>query len=225
MKRTFRSYLAIWFLALAIFNLTAFLIPHTYDSNFFVGYIFITLAFLGQLLCAHITFKAENLQHLFYKIPLTSVSISGTIVMLVSGTLTMAVPGFPDWLGIILCFAVLGFTAMGVIGAGEADKAVEQIDQKIKADTFFIQMLSADAEGLMTQASPDLQPAAKKVWEALRYSDPMSKPALTAAEAQINLKFAEFRTAVLAENEKAMALSQELLFLIEDRNRKCKILK
>ncbi len=225
MKRTFRSYLAIWPISLAIFNLAAFLTPHDYNGNFFVGYIFISLAFLGQLFCAHLTFKSENLQRLFYKLPLTSIAVTGTLVMLLLGILTMAIPGFPVWLGIILCFAVLGFTAMAVIGTGEASIAVEQIDQKVKADTLFIKMLTADAESLMAQASAAQQPATKKVWETLRYSDPMSNPALASAEAQINIKFEQFREAVIAKDEKAVKLAEELLFLIEDRNKKCKILK
>lgn len=225
MKKTFHSYMAVWAIGLAIFNLSAFLIPHYYNRNFFVGYIFITLAFIGQLFCAHLTFKANDPQKLFYNIPLTSIGIGGTLVMVLFGILTMSIPKFPTWLGIILCFAVLGFSAIAVISTNEAVQVVEQIDQTTKADTLFITMLTADAESLMTQASPARQSAAKKVWEALRYSDPVSNPMLSSAETQINLKFSEFRTAIRADEERASDLAEELLFLIRDRNQKCKILK
>ncbi len=225
MKKTFHSYMAVWAIGLAIFNLTAFLVPHHYNGNFFAGYIFITLAFIGQLFCAHLTFRSDNPQKLFYNIPLTTIGIGGTLMMILFGALTMAIPKFPVWLGIILCFAVLGFTAIAVISTNEAVQQVDRIDQTIKADTIFIKMLAADAESLMAQASPAQQPMAKKVWEALRYSDPVSNPMLSSAEAQINVKFSEFRNAVTSGDEQAKKLAEELLFLIEDRNRKCKILK
>lgn len=225
MKKTFHSYMAVWAIGLAIFNLTAFIIPHHYNGSFFAGYIFITLAFIGQLFCAHLTFKAEDPQKLFYNIPLTTIGIGGTMAMILFGVLAMAIPKFPVWLGIILCFAVLGFTAIAVISTNEAAQQVERIDQTIKANTAFIKMLAADAEGLMAQAAPAQQATAKKVWEALRYSDPVSNPLLTSAEAQINVKFSEFRNAITAGEEQATKLAEELLFLIEDRNRKCKIFK
>ena len=54
----------------------------------------------------------------------------------------------------------------------------------------------------------------------------MSDDALTDVESQITLKFADFSDAVIKEDANAAKkLSGELMILIEDRNRKCKLLK
>ena len=53
----------------------------------------------------------------------------------------------------------------------------------------------------------------------------MSVEALAGLESQITLKFHEFETALIEENENMPKLSDELLVLIEERNKKCKVLK
>ena len=54
----------------------------------------------------------------------------------------------------------------------------------------------------------------------------MSNDALSAAESQITLKFAEFANAVHADElEKVTELAKEVIILVEDRNKKCKLLK
>ena len=67
-----------------------------------VGYIFITLAFIGQLVCSYFALKAESLQKMFYNIPLITISYTGLIVMLIVGALAMAIPNLPNWVGIVM---------------------------------------------------------------------------------------------------------------------------
>lgn len=54
----------------------------------------------------------------------------------------------------------------------------------------------------------------------------MSNEALSPVESQITIKFNEFSNAVV-ENNKPLAetLGNELIILVNDRNKKCKILK
>lgn len=66
----------------------------------------------------------------------------------------------------------------------------------------------------------------RKVYEAIRYSDPMSNDALAFVEAQITAKFAEFTDAVNSDDaEKATIIANEVAILVGDRNKKCKPLK
>ena len=64
----------------------------------------------------------------------------------------------------------------------------------------------------------------KKVYEALRYSDPMSSAALSGTEAEISKEFTAFAAAV-KNGENASELADELIALIGDRNRMCKVMK
>ena len=76
MKKTFRSYLAIWAVFLVVYNLICFITPNEMfgyvkiDKTFWVAYSFVTVSFVGQLICAFIAFKETNLNKFFYSIPL-----------------------------------------------------------------------------------------------------------------------------------------------------------
>lgn len=233
MNKKIKYYSVIWLISLAIFNVVAFITPSTvngvskYDASFWIGYGFITATFIGQLYCAYKAFKANSLQRLFYNVSLISVSYIGLIVMLIVGSLCMTIPQVPCWIGVIACVLVLGVTAIAVIKTSAAIEIVESIDEKVKAQTFFIKSLTMDADGLVTLAkTAEMQACAKTVYEAIRYSDPMTNPALTNVEAQIVAKFEEFSKAVGDDNiASAKDVSNELLLLIRNRNQKCKLLK
>ncbi len=233
MRKTFRFYAIIWAICLALFNVLAFVTPNEiagiskFDGAFWVGYIFITVAFIGQLVCAYVAFKAENLKKLFYSIPLISISYIGLLVILVVGGLTMAIPNLPNWIGIIVCLLVLGVTAMSVIKATAAAEIVSKIDNKIAAETAFIKTITVDAQNLISRANaPMLKEQCKKVYEALRYSDPMSNATLSDVEQRIKEEFDALTDAVIADDLDATESSvKELSTLINERNNKCKALK
>lgn len=233
MKKTFAFYAIIWAICLSLFNVIVFVTPNEiagiskFDGAFWGGYIFITLAFIGQLACAYVAFKAENLKKLFYNIPLISTSYVGLVVMLVVGGLAMVIPHFPNWIGIIVCLLVLGFTAISVIKASVAAELVSDIDTKIATETSFIKTTTVDAQNLMNRANaPMLKEQCKKVYEALRYSDPLSNVALANIEQRIKEEFGALTDAVIADDLDATESSvKELTTLIAERNNTCKALK
>ena len=233
MKKNFGIYSIIWAIYLAVFNVIVFVTPNEiggiskFSGSFWVGYIFITIAFIGQLICAFFAFKPRNFKKLFYKIPLISVSYSGLVLMLIAGSVFMAVPTLPEWIGIIVCVLILAFNAIAIIKATAAAELVSGIDEKVKTQTFFIKNLAADAQSLMTSAKSDeLRAEAKKVYEAIRYSDPMSNVALSELNTQIERQYNTFADAVKADDaELAKETSDALVELIETRNQKCKALK
>lgn len=83
MNKNFKSYLSIWAILFAIFNLVVFLTPNElvgfnkFGGAFWSGYIFIVIAFIGQLVASFVALKAENSQKLFYKISLIRISYTG----------------------------------------------------------------------------------------------------------------------------------------------------
>lgn len=233
MKKSFKVYSLIWLICLALFNVICFVTPNQaagmskFNGAFWTGYIFIAMAFIGQLICAYLAFKADNLQRLFYGIPLITVSYTGLIVMLVVGSLTMAIPNLPNWVGIIVCLIVLAFTAIAVITAKSAGTVVSNIDEKTKTNTGFIKELTVEAQNLINRANaPMLKKNCKKVYEAVRYSDPVSSNALLEIENRIKEEFSTFTDAVLSDDlDLTESSSKELLNLIDERNIKCKITK
>ena len=233
MKKSFGLYSIVWAICLAIFNVITFVTPNEiggvskFSSSFWVGYVFITIAFLGQLACAFVAFKAEALKKFFYNIPLLSISYGGLVAMLIVGSIFMAIPVLPEWIAIIASVIILAFNAIAIIKATAAADIVSGIDEKIKTQTFFIKSLSADAQSLMTSAKSDeLRAEVKKVYEEIRYSDPMANPALSDLDKQIEKQFAAFTDAIKAEDaDLAKETATALVEMVERRNQKCKLLK
>ena len=138
----------------------------------------------------------------------------------------MVIPNLPNWIGIIACFVILGFNAISLVKASAAAEIVSATDDKIKSQTSFIKSLTVDSEGLIARAAtPEAKAACKKVYEAVRYSDPMSNDGLSGIESEIAIKFNQFATAANADDKDINTVADELIVLITDRNKRCKLLK
>ncbi len=233
MKKYYKYYSICWAIALAVFNVITFVAVSatvgldSVGSSFWVGYAFVTIAFIGNLVCSLLFFKEENKSKIFFNIPIIRIAYSALIVSLIVGAVAMAVPMIPYWVGVIADVFVLAFYVVSIVKASVAADIVSEIEDKVKAKTEFIKMLTAYAEHLMNTAkTAELKAEAKKVYEAIRCSDPMSNAALVETETEIEKAFAEFATAINAENtEDAISTSTELISLIDLRNKKCKLLK
>lgn len=233
MKKLFRSYLIIWAILLALFNVIAFAVPawnglKKYTASFWVGYGFIMLALVGQLACAWFALgKSDNSRKLFYHFSLLTVSRTGLLTTFVCGGACMLVSQLPWWVGVILCATVLAFTAIAVVKASTAADLACAIDDTDKTNTLFVKSLTADAHSLLARAgSAELGVACKKVYEAVRYSDPVSHRSLASVEGEIMLRFAALADAVkTGDVSVASALADELVILLRERNNKCKISK
>lgn len=231
MNKNQNRYIGFWAVLFVVFQMIAFVSPgwithEKYTASFWIGYVFITVSFVGQLLCALSALKEKNLTKLFYKIPLIRVSYTGLIVSFVVGGACMLISPLPYWIGVIVAVITLAVTALSVLKANVAAEIVADIDEKIIRKTSYIRMLTVEAEGLMARAkTPESKAACKRVYEALRYSDPMSSDVLSSVEGDITLKFHAFVQSVSSNAEDINVLAEDLAARIADRNRLCKLNK
>lgn len=234
MKKNFKFYVIAWAILLAIYNLTVFLVKpilpgyvFNYDLRFWISWGVIIATYLGQLFCAKVAFDSKNKEKLFLNLPLITESYASLITATIIGSILMLIPNCPAWIAAIVCAAVFGFSVISVIKASVAADLVSEIDDKVKTKTFFVKSLTVDAESLIARAKNEtIKAECKKVYEAVRYSDPMSNDALASVEGQITVKFAELSDAVKADDTAKVAeIANEVVILIGDRNKKCKLLK
>lgn len=232
MKKGFKYYAIAWAVLLALFNIIAFVSvgwigQEKYTASFWIGYVFITLSFIGQLGCAWFALKESNLQKFFYNVSLITTSYTGLILSFVFGGLCMLISPLPYWVGVIVCFILLALNVLAVMKATAAVDLVSAVDEKIKVQTFFIKSLAVDAECLMAKAkSAEMKAHCKKVFEAIRYSDPMSHDALSGIESQLSILFAKLSDAVANGSVDAVAsIAEDFLILLNERNKKCRLLK
>lgn len=230
MTKTFKTYLIFWIICFAVYNIITFCCSafiNVFTTVFWVGYIFTVIAFICQLACSYIAFMDDNPQKTFYNVSLLSVSYFSLAVIFVAGGLCMAVPLFPVWLGAVLCVLTSGISACVILSVCFAIDTVSGIDKEIETKTFAIKKLTADAEHLLNRIqSNDIKRECKKVYNALRYSDPMSNAALYEINEQIQRQFDSFESAVNAgDAELSVLKGNELLVLVDKRNKQCKLLK
>lgn len=229
MKKARNNYLIIWAICLALFNIIVFVVPNENQEsdNFWIGYALITAALVGNLACSFIALNSKSNAKAFYNIPLITISIAGIVVSSIAGAIFMTVPGIETWVGIIVSFIILAVVAIASLTAKSAADIVGDIDDKIKTQTSFIKGITLDAEMLMSNAStPEIKDEIKKVYEAFRFSDPMSSDALVDVESRIQNQFNLLQEVTLTEDaEKISQVAKDLLSLIDYRNKKCKISK
>ena len=232
MKRTFKFYMINWSILFVLFQAISFVSVgwtgvEKYTLSFWIGYICIDLAFIGQIICAFFALRDHDRRKTFYNLSLIVTSYIGLILSFVFGGLCMIISPLPYWVGVLLCVGVLGFNGIATVKTYAAVDLVSETDEKVKKNTLFIRNLTVDIENLMLCTQNEtMKTLCKKVYEVVRYSDPMSNEALSSMENEITVKFLELSDAVKAnDHEKATILSNEFIILINDRNKKCKLLK
>lgn len=230
MTRTFKVYFMIWTICFLIFNIIIFISPlkiNGISGNFWTGYIFIIFAFIGQLACSYIAFKEENIQKMFYNVSLVLVSYISFIALVIAGTLSFINPIMPLSIGITICMLMSGIFAVLVIVTCFVINVVYDIDDEIKAKTFAMKSLTANAEHLMqTSNSIEIKQICEKVYESLKYSNTMSDNSLKDINEQIQREFTSFENAVNDNDEELVNnISKQLLDLINKRNIQCKLIK
>ena len=174
MKSYFKYYGIVWVVLVVVFNVIVFVTPNEiagvskFGGSFWLGYIFIMMTLVAQLGVAWYSLK-DDITKIFYRIPLISISYGSLITMMVVGILCMVIPGFPVWVGIILCLLVLAFSIVSMMRAQAAASLIGDTDTKIKNKTFFIKSLTIDMDSLLARAaSPEMSEELKKVYEAVR---------------------------------------------------------
>ena len=233
MKKNFKFYALGWFVLLGLFNLLAFIIPawptlEKFTASFWIGWGVTIGAFFGQLICAWVAFKEESAKKTFYNISLFTVSYAGLISMFVVAMICIIVTPLPYWIAAIACSAVLVANVIAVAKAKMAIDVVVNVDENVEKATAFIYEMREESESLFVRAKADEAKAVicKKVRDAFKFSDPMSKSDLDAVEAEIKTHFDLLKKAIVeGKMDVATAESDELLALISERNNKCKKLK
>ncbi len=234
MNDMFKKYAAAWTIFVVIFNVIIFAIPSEIagmtktGGAFWSSYIMIMLAFIGQLACAKRAFKESEAERFFLKMPLVTISYIALILSIAAGAACMLIPDLPNWVGVIICALILGFNAAAVVQADTAADIISDVEQKTADKTAFMKQLKADAEILSSRSMPsEIKIIVKKVCGAIRYSDPVSDVSLADTENDIKRKFDEFAALVTGDSdiERLRSMQQELIIMINDRNRRSKALK
>lgn len=231
MNKGIKKYALIWFVLVLMYNLITFATPSVipgmskFKGGFWPAYIVIMLAFFGNLFCGYLFFKESEKERTFLNLPLIKISYSALIALLIVGSVFMVTPSSHYWPAMVICVLILGFNVISVIKSQMAADLITETENKVSAETEFIRIMTADAESLMQRAvTDDAKQSVKKVYEAFRYSDPVSKSVLAGIEREISEKFYDFSKEIKAGND-GVSEAEEITALLTERSNKCKAFK
>lgn len=197
--------------------------PFRRGAVFYLSYVFTAAACAVQLYVFSLAFRrGEGVRSKFYGFPIARLGVWYLGIQLVLGLLCMALGAFvPVWLALVLQVLLL---------AAAADAMREEVvrqDRKLEKDVAAMRALQSKAAALAGRGSGS--PAADalaQLAEALRYSDPVSAPALEETERELAACIDRLEQALAAgDGESVRALCARAGAVLAERNRLCKLHK
>lgn len=221
MKNSTKGYFILGIL-FAVISIAAFAVPTPKTATFWVAYAFTTVAFAVQIPIWKVTLgRGDNLKSKFPGLPALHIGVVYLAFQFAIFLVFLFVPTAPAWIAVIVCVMMAGIPAACMIAADAGRGEIQRVEAGVQAKTFYIKSLQADVELLANQEpAPDTKAALSKLAEIIRFSDPMSHEQLAELEAQIAAKVLELKSSA---NKADIVV--EIRSLLEERNKKCKLLK
>ncbi len=206
----------------ALISIIAFAVPTTKTATFWIAYVFTAAAFAAQIFIWNKALgKDAAIKSQFLGLPVVHIGIVYAIIQTVAFAVFLFVPTLPAWSAIVVCSVIAGVSAVCMVSADAGRNEIERVEAKVQKKVFYIRELQADVE-LIADAETDTETktALTQLAEKIRFSDPMSNERLADLENKISTKVLELKTA--ANKVENIA---ELTSLLDERNKKCKLLK
>lgn len=220
-KNSTKGYVILGIL-FALVSIIAFAVPTTKTATFWIAYVFTAAAFAAQIgIWKTALGKEETLKSKFLGFPVVHIGIVYAIIQTVAFAVFLFLPTLPVWSAIVACSVIAGVSAVCMISADAGRNEIERVEAKVQKKVFYIRELQADIELMAdTETGADIKTALTQLAEKIRFSDPMSNEQLADLEHKISTKVAELKT-----SSSKLEIITELNSLLDERNKKCRILK
>ena len=203
-------------------SIIAFAVPTAKTATFWIAYVFTAAAFAAQIgIWKTALGKEGTLKSKFLGFPVVHIGIVYAVLQVIVFAVFMFVPTLPTWSTIVVCSIIAGISAVCMISTDAGRNEIERVEAKVQKKVFYIRELQADIELLAdNESDAAVKTALTQLAEKIRFSDPMSNEQLADLEKHISTKFAELKTV-----SSKLEVITELNSLLDERNKKCKILK
>jgi len=220
-KNSTKGYVILGIL-FALISVIAFAIPTTKTATFWIAYVFTVVSFAAQIVIWKIALgKEETLKSKFLGFPVVHIGFVYLILQIIAFAVFMFLPSLPTWSAVVLCSIILGISTVCMIATDAGSEEIKRVEAKVQKKVFYIRELQADIELMsVSEKDDEIKTALTQLAEKIRFSDPMSHEQLADLEIMISVKVTELKTA--ANRAKIIT---ELNSLLDERNKKCKILK
>lgn len=220
-KNSTKGYVLLGIL-FALVSIIAFAVPTAKTATFWIAYVFTAAAFAAQIgIWKTALGKEGTLKSKFLGFPIVHIGIVYAIIQVIAFAVFLFAPTLPTWSAIVVCPIIAGLSAVCMISADAGRNEIERVEAKVQNKVFYVREMQADIELLADNESDvAVKTALTHLAEKIRFSDPMSNEQLADLENKISIKAAELKTA-----SSKLEIITELNSLLDERNKKCKILK
>lgn len=219
-KNSTKGYVILCIL-FALVSIIAFAVPMAKTATFWIAYVFTAAAFAAQIVIWKTALGKEALKSKFLGFPIVHIGIVYAIIQVIAFAVFLFAPTLPTWSAIVVCSIIAGISAVCMISADAGRNEIERVEAKVQKKVFYIRELQVDVELIAAaETDTDTKAALTQLAEKIRFSDPMSNEQLADLENKISAKVLELKT----EANKVEVIT-ELTSLLDERNKKCKILK
>lgn len=220
-KNSSKGYLILGILFVLV-SVIAFAVPLAKNAAFWISYAFTVIAFAAQIIIWKTALgKEETLKSKFLGLPVVHIGVVYAIIQTVAFAVFMFVPTLPTWSAIVVCSVIAGVSVVCMISTDVGRNEIDRVKVKVQQKVFCIRELQADIELLAdNETNADVKKALTQLAEKIRFSDPMSNEQLADLEDKISTKIEELKT-----TSSQLEIITELNSLLDERNKKCKILK
>ena len=219
-KNSTKGYVILGIL-FALVSIIAFAVPTTKTATFWIAYVFTAAAFAAQIIIWRTALGKEALKSKFLGFPIVHIGIVYAIIQVIAFAVFLFAPTLPTWSAIVVCSVIAGVSAVCMISADAGRNEIERVEAKVQKKVFYIRELQAAIELLAdNESDAAVKTALSQLAEKIHFSDPMGNEQLADLENKISTKVAELKT-----TSSKLEIITELNSLLDERNKKCKILK
>lgn len=222
MKKNKNIAYIILFMTFILVSAIAFLMPTEKNTNFFIAYGFVVLAFFVQpIIWNKALGENDHLKQQFLGLSMIQIGIIYLVLQLISFAIFASISTIPTWIVTCICLCIAGLHMMVLISANFGKQKVSEIETKVSKKVIYLKEIGVSVDLLMEEES-DVETKAllKELSEKIKYSDPMSHEALSDVETKIKEKIDQYQN-----GKDKKAIIQEIEQLLSERNKKCKIYK
>lgn len=221
--KIFSGSAAVYVILLGVYNLLVFLIFSDYNDVFWTSYAFGMFAFIVQIVATLLSFKPGTVDAYFYGLPVASFSVyylcaetvMSFIFMAVKDDVNIKIPIILQTvvLAIFLIVAIIAFMARDAVVATEKEKTGKILEMRSIISE--VEIIKDNCE------DKDLQETLRKLYETVRFSDPVSTKEVEQVDQMIARKISELRISVDdKQNEETLLLCKDIEKLFAERDKR-----
>lgn len=212
-----------------VFSVIAFAVPFPKTAVFWIAYLAELAALTLQIPIFKMAFDGKEtpnskvLGFPVFRVGYIYLGVQTVLSLIFFG---LAFTSIPVWIEAVLFVIVLGGAIVCSMAADIAREEVEQIEYKQAVDTSLMTELRTRSAQLVNRTNDaSLKKQLESLAEAIRYSDPVSSPAIAADERKLLAAFERLEQAISANGENVSQVCDEVQAALKVRNAACKMNK